>query len=379
MGRNTYEPQICPMAVRAGFGIDGKTPVTVSLDGNVRTWDVSTGLLLRTLENHPNYVLSAAISSDAHILAAGNLDGNVELWDVDSGGLISTINTAATTSGKVGTVYTVSLSPDGQMLAAVNGDDHSLRLWDTSSGKALNEVSGFSTAVTTVAFSPDGHVLASGAFNGPIRLWDTATRQLRSILRGHTAIVHFLAFSEAGDILTSVGDDHAFRQWEVDTGELVGEQQVGSFRSTAINLDKKLFASPSSANTVEVLDLKTNKVVSSLGARQTICLAFNFTGSELASGSSTGGLQIWDMGTGEAVLMLKGHADSVDGVTFSPDGRLLASVGDDNSLRVWDTQSGGLLMMAPVNDALGIAFSPDGRAIAVGAFDGTVRLWGVAP
>ena len=88
MGRNTYEPQICPMAVRAGFGIDGKTPVTVSLDGNVRTWDVSTGLLLRTLENHPNYVLSAAISSDAHILAAGNLDGNVELWDVDSGGLI---------------------------------------------------------------------------------------------------------------------------------------------------------------------------------------------------------------------------------------------------------------------------------------------------
>src|SRR3990172_8896087 len=336
MGRNTYEPQICPMAVRAGFGIDGKTPVTVSLDGNVRTWDVSTGLLLRTLENHPNYVLSAAISSDAHILAAGNLDGNVELWDVDSGGLISTINTAATTSGKVGTVYTVS-------------------------------------------FSPDGQVLASGAFNGPIRLWDTATRQLRSILRGHTAIVHFLAFSEAGDILTSVGDDHAFRQWEVDTGELVGEQQVGSFRSTAINLDKKLFASPSSANTVEVLDLKTNKVVSSLGARQTICLAFNSTGSELASGSSTGGLQIWDMGTGEAVLMLKGHADSVDGVTFSPDGRLLASVGDDNSLRVWDTQSGGLLMMAPVNDALGIAFSPDGRAIAVGAFDGTVRLWGVAP
>ena len=102
-------------------------------------------------------------------------------------------------------VSSVSFSPDGQILASGGHYDPTIRLWDVATGDTIRRLSGHTGSVLSVSFSPDGQILASGGHDNTIRLWDVATGDTIRTLSGHPGWVLSVSFSPDGQILASGG------------------------------------------------------------------------------------------------------------------------------------------------------------------------------
>ncbi|RYP43976.1 hypothetical protein DL768_009507 [Monosporascus sp. mg162] len=203
-----------------------------------------------------------------------------------------------TLQGHSSAVNSVAFSPDSKLL--VSGSyDYTVRLWDTTTGQCRQTLQGHSLAVYSVAFSPDSKLLASGSYDITVRLWDTTTGQCRQTLQGHSYTVNSVAFSPDSKLLASGSHDHTVRLWDTTTGQCRQTLQGHSFAvySVAFSPDSKLLASGSHDNTV----------------------------------------RLWDTTTGQCRQRLQGHSLAVYSVAFSPDSKLLASGSGDITVRLWDT------------------------------------------
>src|SRR6185437_1200956 len=148
-----------------------------------------TGELRMTLAGHHAPVMAVAFSSDARTLASGSQGGTVRLWDPLTGKLRRLL------LGRSGPVHALAFSPDGKVLASGTGEfarpemsqvrQYRVQLWDPQTGELKRTLSGHSGPVWSVAFSPDGRLLASGSYDRTIRLWSVRTGELLHSLLGH--------------------------------------------------------------------------------------------------------------------------------------------------------------------------------------------------
>jgi len=284
-------------------------------------WDVATVRLVRTLEGHTGWVRSVAFSPDGRLLAAAFNYKTVQLWDAPTGALLRTLN------GDIDRVLRVDFARDRRLLDP----------WTIPVAYEADE---------SVAFSPDGRLLAFASGNDAVQLWDVRDAQsgwFVRMLEGHTRPVESIAFSPDGRLLASASNDKTVRLWDAPTGALLRtlEGHTGSVNSVAFSPDGRLLASASDDKTV----------------------------------------RLWDVQSGRLVRTLEGHTGWVNSVAFAPDGRLLASGSDDGTIRLWDVASGQLVrtLEGHTGSVNSVAFAPDGRLLASGSLDKTVRLWGVAP
>jgi WD40 repeat protein len=297
-----------------------------------------------TLTGHTDWVTSVAFSPDGKLLASCScgqrnssgfcIQGEIKLWEVASGSLVRTL------SGHTNWVFSVAFSPDGRLLASGSGDT-TIKLWEVATG-SLVRTFGYTGWVTSVAFSPDGRLLASGSYDDTIKLWEVASGREVRTLSGHTDDVFSVAFSPDGRLLASGSDDNTIKLWEVASGSLV-----------------------------RTLSGHTNWVRS---------VAFSPDGRLLASGSWDNTIKLWEVASGSLVRTLSGHTGDVWSVAFSPDGRLLASGSGDKTIKLWEVASGREVrtLSGHTNIVTSVAFSPDGRLLASGSGDHTIRLWDIS-
>ncbi|MEP0801448.1 NB-ARC domain-containing protein [Funiculus sociatus] len=256
-------------------------------------------------------------------------------------------------------ILSVAFSPDGKLLAT--GDvNHEIHVWQVENSKQLLTCKVDSGWIWCVAFSPNGRLLASSA-NRIVQLWDVRTGECLYTLEGYTDRVFSLAFSPDGRLLASGSEDHLVRVWDVKKGELVSTLSGHADEVRSVAFSPQAYS---------------NTPASTQNSRGDTSRLYN-SKLLLASGSYDCTVRLWDVSTGECVRILQGHTQRVWSVAFSPDGCVLASGSSDRAVKLWNVSNGNLLksLVGHSKQIRTVAFSADGQFLASGSDDQSVRLW----
>jgi WD40 repeat protein len=292
-----------------------------------------------------------------------------------------------TLEGHTDAVHSVAFSPDGHTLASAADN---VRIWDLATGKMLRAFRGHAYRVDSVAFSPDGRTLASGGDDNIIKLFDPTTGDAPRTLRGHAWWVWSTAFSPDGRTLASGSGDNTVKLWDLATGQTLRTLKGPNHAvlSVAFSPDGRTLASGNFDNTgstdhlINLWDVATGLERHSMRGHtgSVFSVAFSPDSRTLASASTDNTIKLWDASTGQELLTLRGHTSSISSVAFSPDGRTLASASDDKTIRLWNAVNGQqlLTLRGHSGEVFSVAFSPDGNTLASGSYDKSVKLWDVS-
>jgi WD40 repeat protein len=245
------------------------------------------------------------------------------------------LNTLEGHSGLFAAITSLALS--SKWLAS-GSEDKTIRLWDLATGLTTYILSRHQGFVEAVAFQPNSaNILASGSRDKTIKIWDL--NQILFNLNGHTQAVNTVAFSPDGLQLASGSSDRTVKLWEVATGQLLATLVGHKLKVTTV--------------------------------------AFSVSGI-LASGSADGTICIWQ--DGNMQHQLTGHLGAVTTIAFSPNGQLLASGGEDRSIRLWNTQTWICQQVLAGHpwQVSALAFTPASDVLLSGSWDKKVKFWQVA-
>jgi WD40 repeat protein len=305
--------------------------------------------------------------------------------------------------GHTNSVYGVIHLPGGQRIITCSWDG-SLRVWNVKSRKQIgDDWRDGDSAVWSIALSPDGKKVVSGSSDGTARLWDIDTCKVTKKWTGHTGGVMSVCWNRDGRRVLSGSLDGTARQWDVQSGETIPEPieiilasiKTGHYQVWAVvySPDTTLIATagrdgPYTPNpmesSVKIWDAKTGKLVASLKghADAVQCLAWTKDGKTLISGSSdhSESIRIWDTTKWEQIALLDEHTYDVIGIAISPNDRILVSISGDNTAQMWNLNNGQPIC-SPLQHAervYCVSFSAGGKRLVTGCGNKNAYLWDVA-
>lgn len=357
-----------------GFSPDAKMVATGANDKTVRLWEAATGRQLAALRGHTGTVYSVEFTPDGRSVLSGSRDKTVRLWDVATG------QTKRVFTGHEGTVYSVAITGDGARMATASLDK-TVRLWNLSTGAEEGRLEGHEQRVFSVAFSRDGTRLATASQDGTARLWDAASLAPIATLK-HPVRVNAVAFSPDGRLVATAAGDSLLRIWSTAEGReirrLRGHQDW--IWAVAALPEGERFLTASADATARFFDIADGDPV--MRARdRVLTVAFDRAGSRLAIGSADGVVAVWDAVTCRERARKDLRAGRVNGVSFSPDGRLLATACDKGVILLAQDADGledeTRLEGAEAHDKRvhSVVFSADGGRLLTASSDHTARVW----
>jgi WD40 repeat protein/transcriptional regulator with XRE-family HTH domain len=368
--------------------------VSAAEDQTLRMWDISSGACIHTLQGYTSLIKAIAYSPDGRIIADATEELIIHLWDIESGRKLHTMR------GHNNRVRAIAFSHDGKQLAS-GSEDETIRLWNVANGSCLRILTGHTHLVRGVAFTPDDKTLVSCSYDQTVRLWDSITGQNYKTLSGHNGTVWTVAISHDGTTIASGSDDTTIRLWDIHTGTCLKVLTGHAHRiwSVTFSPDDTLIASTSDDGTIRLWDHATGTCIRTFGGRMgaspsltTITdknmqtghtawirtISFSPDGRYLASGSHDQTVCIWDVASGECCFRLVGHSNVVWSVAFSPTEPILASAGDDGTIRLWNSTTGEYIKMVGeerlcermnITDAQGISIAQRQTLLSLGAID----------
>jgi WD40 repeat protein len=361
------------------FSPKGDRLATAGSDRITRIWDAPAGKELLALHGHGSVVSGVAFSPDGRFLVTASNDQTARVWDAREGRLLRTYR------GHTQPLVSVAVSPEGELIATA-AQDGSVKLWDATQDQEARSFALVNEGVTALAFEPGGERLAVGASG--LRIWDLAAWQQARDFRNpflNTAIFG-VAYSSDGRRLVSVALTLK-GQSEVTVRD-AGARKPRTFTTEHMAIVTAL--SPNGRFLVlkaEVWDLDAGKPLFAFNQLEpATALGFSPDGKRLAvaaivlaGGKPTGKVMLREVAArGEITLTLPGVEEPITAVAFRPDSRQVLASGM-RRVYVWDAAdgqpAGGFALNA---QALRAAFSPDGKRLATSGEDGRVTLWDVA-
>ena len=332
----------------------------------------------------PNTASAVVFSRDGTMLATSSGYGTVQLWNAATQREIGRPLRYSTQDGRTAMAF----SPDSRTLATADSDG--VRLWNTATRQQIGHLGDYATSV---GFSPDGHILATGSVDGTVRLWNAATRQQigQPITVNEEGGFVVVAFSPDGKTLATADYDDTVRLWSVATQQEIGRPVTISNDSidvVAFSPDGKTIATGDNRGQVRLWNVTTQQAI---GAPLTVStagglrdyvtvVAFSPDGKTLVSGSEDDTVRLWNVTTlqpvGKPISFTPVSYPGFYTVTFSPGGRTLAFGFQDGMVWLWNVSTGGRSSL-PLPPTASVALSPDGQTLATTDGADTARLWNV--
>ncbi|QRV77760.1 hypothetical protein RhiJN_05775 [Ceratobasidium sp. AG-Ba] len=334
-------------------------------------------------------VYSVAMSPDDKRIASGCVDGTVRVWDAETGEAV-----LVPLQGHSGPVSCVAYSSDGRRIASGSFDE-TIRTWDSETGASiLGPLRAHSNDVVTLAWSPDNSLIASGSRDSTVSLWSSMTGiPLLNPLQGPPMSAICLAFSDDNGLIASGFDDYSVRVWDTKNGSLILEVTVQGLSLYGVRFlrDHQRLVLKAGGRTVHAWDVATRKQVmrTPSGLPDSVRAAiFTPNDDQIVFASMDFRVVVWDVNQKQTVLgPLSGHSDEIPSITCSSRGNRIVSGSSDTTIRIWGTYTTAgptppvpkninpPLERQPHSPAFVVTFSLHGRLIASAHLDDTIWIW----
>jgi WD40 repeat protein len=356
---------------------DGKVLFAGTDYGDILRWDLETGKPLPTLTGHRWGVNGLFVLPDGKLLVSVSWDGLVRRWDLATG---KELPSPAGATRHVG----VALRPDGAVAAVSMTGGVVLR--DLRGGKESRTIPISGPAEAQLRYSPDGKRLAVAQSNGIVNVWELDTQKsvemkLPPPAAGRGAYFDGLAFSPDGRFLATSESQSGTRLWDSLTGKAIWS--AGGSGKVALSADGRTIVIGGWDCRLDFCNAATGEVFTSVPTdRREIIdgIAFSPDGAVLATSHHGGAIHLRDPARGIVRKTLRGHSSVAWSISFSANGKWLASAGD-NSVRLWEVATGAELLKLDghVSRAYTADISPDGSTILSSSLDLTALLWSTRP
>ncbi|KAG1728721.1 WD40-repeat-containing domain protein [Suillus paluster] len=280
---------------------DGRRMVSASFqEKTLRLWNLETGVLLKKMEGHRDgitRVWALAISPDGRLIASGDANGELIIWCGETGESLTGIISAHQEFNDRGSVITsLDFSPNGTVLATGSWD-YTTKLWSTTTWQQQGNPIGCAALVNCVRYSPSGELLAIATQSSVIEIYNSGTRECVANFKGHTSWSFSLAWTPDGTRLLSGGDnlDRTIREWDVSTWNQIDDPWMGGVstesNAIAIHPGGMLVASPS-GDKVCLWRLSDRKTIA-VFKHSASCTTFSVDGKYIFSGGGDNKISQW--------------------------------------------------------------------------------------
>ena len=248
-------------------------------------------------------------------------------------------------------ITSLVINPDAKFVIT-GSDDKTIRIWDLNSGKALSIIPSEFDGKIILTVSQDGNYIISNAVENKIDIIDLKTGKVIRQFSGHKTSIEALKFTNDGNRLISVSHDKEIKIWDFHTGNLLQKFQSDySISNFILTSDDKFLISPISTSKINIWDIENFNLKSSFELK-------NFWGGTLPIALSTDSeiiltvnldkrIDFLDFQTGKPIKRIKAHKDHVSGMRVSPNGKYLATFGEDDRydyrVKIWDFHTGELI------------------------------------